>query len=588
VHGALCHVPSEVLQYAYGITYFQTSLRVLQRTSDSFWTDLGLLATIGVLLAVIGTLAAFNFFKKDNLVDFKVNYNTDELVNGQHVRFTVEYKNTSEEKISDAQAQIRLPNGLFEAKINDPLFDVESGSIKIGDLEPEKSGSFEIEGQLLADIGSKERFIFVLNYLNSLGQPQQEFTSKEFSVEKSLISLVLTVPQKIVAGAEFTGYLNIENKSEFAFDGLELKALSPNGFVISQNILTNGTIEAGKLLEGPVTFTALNNATGKNALTLALVHKTRGDKVHQLSRVSQEIELVKNPILIEFTNLEKNKAVKPGEQTTLNFQITAKDVISPSVVYILLNGEFVDTEFLKNNGHEMINGRVELGRQEGDWQANEKHVFSLTVKAKDSIQINDKNQGAQDIIAKVGLSYLNDKFSSEIISVLSAPLTIPVTSKIEIRASGLFYTKTGDQIGVGSVPPKVNEYTAYWAIIKLSSGVNNLRNVRLLADIPAGAEFTEVYNVTDGSPVRLLAGQNKLEWYIGELPAHTGVLTSAPEARIQIAALPEAGDLGKVLPLLTNIHIIGVDDRVGEEITGAGADITTAIFKEDSRNRVAD
>jgi hypothetical protein len=211
----------------------------------------------------------------------------------------------------------------------------------------------------------------------------------------------------------------------------------------------------------------------------------------------------------------------------------------------------------------------------------------LSIQALRSIYITDATQ-EQNITVSAQLSFV-PQGASNAIFVTAPPVSLPIDSTLTISGNALFYSPTsGDQLGVGAVPPQVGQYTSYWAILSLQNGVNQLNNVTVRADIPAGVEFTDLYNVTLGSPVRYLASQQQVEWFLAELPAYAGVIGAAPQARIQLGIFPTPSQAGQVLPLLQNVTVSGIDARTGARITTSGNTITTAIFSDPALNAVAE
>jgi len=161
-----------------------------------------------------------------------------------------------------------------------------------------------------------------------------------------------------------------------------------------------------------------------------------------------------------------------------------------------------------------------------------------------------------------------------------------VDSRLSLKTFALFYTPQGDQIGVGSVPPVVGNYTAYWLILQVNNTNNKIKDFKLTAKVPANIEFTNIYNVTDGNQIIFNEKTRELEWQIDSVSAFAGIFNAAPEARIQLALTPTTDQIGKSPILLANIVATATDDATGAFLAASSKDATTAIFSDESQNKV--
>jgi hypothetical protein len=136
------------------------------------------------------------------------------------------------------------------------------------------------------------------------------------------------------------------------------------------------------------------------------------------------------------------------------------------------------------------------------------------------------------------------------------------------------------------VPPQVGQYTAYWAVIKVLNTNNKVKNAKIIAQIPKGVEFTNIYNVTAGNQIIYHQDTNQIEWQIEEIPILAGIFNTAPEARIQLAITPTSDQIGTSPELLSNISASATDEVTGDLLTAVGSGVSTIISSDSTLNKV--
>lgn len=553
------------------------------------WTDLVLIATVLLLTAVVASLYVFYKTKVVNIVDFNVNYNAAEMINGQQVKFSVNYKNTSKKiTVHDAYVTIKFPAGLREISVNHPTYNYDSQTVFLGILEPQAEGSFDLSGLALSNIGEHEKFLFALNYTNKSGLAQQEFTTREFVIEKSIIEASLSTPQTVLVGSSFPAEIKLKNNSSEAFENLTVKLDFPEMFKLkdTEEIIIE-KIEPGQEISKQIIGEITKKTSPEAVFNIQLKYKYQDSEII-LSRAQSKSSLRISKFIISFVNTENNQNLNPGDQTELNIKLeNGEDFDIKNLNAALeISGNYLDKQFMeKTYGDDFHDFTLDLGSQISGLKSGETKNISLKIAALPFLYVKDENIQPEELRMEIKSSF-EAPDSDQRYLLSSNELIVPINSVLTLKSSAIFYTKEGDQIGIGSVPPRPGEYTAYWAILELANGVNKVRNVVVTADLPAETEYADIFNVTQGAPIRK-SGDNQLEWYLPELSAYEGINSAAPQARIQIAVVPSDKQVGQILTLLKNIRVNAVDDRTGYKLSASAKDVTTAIFPEAEKNKVA-
>ncbi|MFC1598400.1 hypothetical protein ACFL2U_00090 [Patescibacteria group bacterium] len=550
-------------------------------------TDIILIAIIVILLGVILNLWFFSRSRLINLIDFQVHSNPEHLINGHQTEFTISYTNTTQNSLTDVNLVLRVPKSLHQPQYSLEDFELKTNTLKINELAPKAHGEFKVSGLLLGNMNAKHEFIAVINYKNKYGQDRQEFFSQHFQLADSVVKTQVNLPAKVIATSPFETKISLENTSDINFTNARLAMAWPQGYVLNST-------DAGELNEDnlwPIESitpgqTASYIFTGKsyiddpqNINITANVFVDYNNQEFLIARISNAVWVDFSKFRVSLTNLENNHAVSPGGQTTFTVLYKNEEDYAVNNVEIGLNlsGEFAAVSQIRVNQNDYKKlSTIEPG-QEG--------TIELKAKTKSTIHYNEFKENGF-VINTRGFASYDDPIETSRISVESKPITTLINSRLSLKTTGVFYTQHGDQIGVGSVPPIVGEYTSYWVIIKIENTNNSIKDLIISAQIPNGVEFTNTYNVTEGNQIVFDENSRKLSWKLQNVPSFSGIFNPAPEARIQLAIIPGANQVGSSPALLTNITATATDQKTNAFITATGNNITTAIFSDDFLNKV--
>ncbi len=545
--------------------------------------DIVLAAIILILLGVILNLWFFSKNKLVNLIDFQVT--THELINGQEAEFTIDYTNTTDQTLTDVNLVLKKPTSLHQPKYSAGEFDTKTNTLKIGDLAPNAHGQFKITGFLLGNLDTGQEFLAVMNYKNKYGQDRQEFWQKEFNLNGSALQTEISLPSKAIATSPFETKLNLKNSSEINFDDLQIKINWPEQINListdlgdaDQSAWIIGNYQPGQ--ENTHSFIAKAYINKPQNLNLtADFYATYDNEQYLLAQSQNSIWVDFSKVNVNFTNLENNLSVSPGQQTTytINYKNNEDYTISNLEIGLSVKGDYARQNLIKVNQNDYP--------QLADLTSGQSDSIQIPLTTKSIIDFSQKQEN-YNLEVRAIASY-DDPIEKSRITVESKPIITAVNSNLSLQTTGLFYTPQGDQIGVGSVPPVVGEYTSYWTLIKVINTNNAIKDLKITAKIPSGVEFTDIYNVTEGNQIVYNNENKTITWTVGEIERFAGIFKPAPEARIQLAIIPAAQQVGNSPALLTNITATATDAQTGAFLTASGSNITTGIFSEESLNKV--
>lgn len=140
-------------------------------------------------------------------------------------------------------------------------------------------------------------------------------------------------------------------------------------------------------------------------------------------------------------------------------------------------------------------------------------------------------------------------------NALGAAESAPISTPFTVHAAGRYYAASGDQIGVGPLPPRVGETTKLWIGLRLGPTTADLSNVRVRVQLAPGVSVTGRDALPDGGSFS--QSDTELIWNLGFLPADS----DGASASFEIQITPTEAQKGSVPVLITAVNAEGVDAR---------------------------
>lgn len=202
----------------------------------------------------------------------------------------------------------------------------------------------------------------------------------------------------------------------------------------------------------------------------------------------------------------------------------------PHVIFRIISSDGADV--LIGNANSLALGAMEAHESRTVF-VDMYNVVTSTIALR--WQIQDGPQAATSGTSQIHVVQQNEKNTQQ--SVIEK--NIPVISEAR------YYSKVGDQIGVGPVPPKIGYTTSYWAAFVLGPTENTLKNIVLTTELPAGVIATGNF----ASPVEatFLNQKNKIEWHIPSVPP---IGSERVIFAYEIQFTPQASRIGESVTLI--------------------------------------
>jgi hypothetical protein len=149
---------------------------------------------------------------------------------------------------------------------------------------------------------------------------------------------------------------------------------------------------------------------------------------------------------------------------------------------------------------------------------------------------------------------------------------IKISSTLNISSAGYYYSRQGDQLGVGPLPPTVDIPTRYWIFWEADNFGNDLKDFSLTAELPDNIVWTDNKSLLAGN---LRYGQigKRVIWSVDDISKDGG----NNKAAFEIEIIPTANDIGKIKGLLSDIKYSAYDKFTGQAMSGDLKTITTDL-----------
>jgi len=553
--------------------------------------DILIVAGLVFLLAVNFRLWLPDLFGPTDLAKVEIMVSPAPITSGAKINYLISYQNESTKLLKNVSLAVKLPVGFEAEKFLPDSFDSRINTLRIGDLEAGANGQLEIRGRILAPINEEEKITAFLNYTNDRGATKQQIFTSSYLVESSIIEATLDLPKSLSNFEQFTANLAIKNKSNYALNNIKLAVAWPKEFVLlnsevkpneNNNVWIFDNLSPGEIKILPLRGKFISQGEKQIAIST------------ELSALKQDQYLLQEkkdyPITISFSELKisletksKVSAVSPGQELTyeVTYQNNEKYNLANLNLALRLASEFIDWDYLgkkyKLGADKTIPllGPTEAG---GALALGKERKAEITIKLLPAVKLDQTEENGFVVKANVEATYSNPT-TGKLIYTESAPLETKINSDLKIKSFALYYTKEGDQLGVGPLPPQVGKTTKYWLFLQAHNTTNQINNAEVTAHLPPGVELTGKNILTDGTLAAFDAQTRIIKWTIDQIPANVPEFYPGPEARLEIAVKPTNQDIGKALTLLDQVKISGTDAFTGARLEATGDNATTDIFE---------
>jgi len=463
-----------------------------------------------LLLAVVGILAVFslNLLYRDYMarpVGLGLSLEAPPIKASEVLPVQLTVKSTDGQSHDGVVLRWHLPAWVETVEAYPPL--AADGSLNLGTVKPGSEKHSRLLVKVRAPVGEKVPFGFTVTQYDPLLLALSYSGGEARAVEKAALTVRAAVPgAAYLSGASVP--LIVENAGRSAVQAVTLRLASRDG-AAAATLGKDGNFSLGDL------------APGAKRLVFADLGKLDSDRFSLGFELQDAAQVV--------------QAYRIGAEVASGCALRV-DGLAPDGAGFSLAYEAGGKARLLADGGSASDGKtyqdIELGQTSG--------TYRQAVSPGDA-------RGSWDVVP-IDLSGPRP--------CVGRRLTAAATDALPATAEARYYALTGDQLGVGPLPPVVGEKTTYWVVWSIGPFSSNLKDVRLVAALPPGVAATGKYSsaVSGGFDF----SDTTVGWRAAELK-----LAGAEKTNVafEVELRPRAEQVGSAAPLLGKTSVKAVTEQ---------------------------
>lgn len=532
---------------------------VYNHAKKLFVFDLFLLAT--AITMMIASL--FFFFWNPGItdqIDLKISLGSNRVKSGELIKVTVDYKNRSKHYLRAPILALHLPAGFIVDRTLTPTNTFRTDStFELNELRPGASGQSELYGRLWITPKQDDKITAFLTYLPGNDKNhEQKVGTFLVNISDSILKASLEISPTAFANASVPFTFKLINTSDTKLEGLNFNVnFQGKNIILKDTDLQNITLEKDgeKLITGAIIMPA---KSGTYTLSILANAKINNQPVVILNNQAT-IKTFFHDITITAKLIGDLKFAQQNQilNASIAWQNKGKNELQNSFLKIAFTPGVVDIQTTaKENGFKidgndlLITANERTALSNGQSLANDQFNFKIhllptfNVGAIENAILEIKPTFVSELKNNPGQSFSSTGESAKIL------LATELTMVSEAR----YYSREGDQLGRGPLPPQIGETTKYWIFIRVNNTTNAVRDAVFSATLPSGASFTGKQSVSIGPALTLNETNNTVNWTFRELQpnSQTGLY-------FEVAVTPSPDQIGKNINLVNDIKFTAYD-----------------------------
>ncbi len=548
------------------------------------------LMVYGLLLPVLPTVSVVNI----------ATVAPQEIVSGETTTFAISYSNDSPRVLGCAQLRVRLPEGtvvtdFIETADEEHKYCLAAGErphaervpgedgiyvFPIGDLAPHAKDTLSLTARTYGPTGTLKVLSSELTYWE-LAQtaPTRVSDRTEWQVARSALQLAVAAPKDLVRGRQTSVTVAYANRGGAALRNVRLAVAAPEDFTVSGASPALGKGREWRLGDlapgdgGTVTLYGSFSARPRTPPTPAFAFRAVTDDGE--ARVIEEVRHNADPLAgdIEFshdvTQPGGRTALLPGETVVVAVRYRNRGTTALNGLHVDLSA---DRRLLANAEPETLSWNVP------SVAPGESGTLTATLSVKNAIDAATLGPDGEPhlVIAATGTYVVGDD-TTRPVRVDSATTDFPIATSLTVDAAGFYFTKDGDQVGLGPLPPKAGETTKYRVFLHLKNTTGGADNVRVEGYLPANVAWTGKYSVTSGQAIDYFPTTGRIRWDVGRVPAFTDGTGAGIGASFEVALTAGVDDVGTMPTLIKDVALTADDELTGLTLHASTAAVTTDL-----------
>lgn len=557
------------------------------------WGGIGVLV-VAIFAVAVGSTLWYRQSQQVEQEDLGLSISApSEFTAGDEIQYVVQYSNDSRVSWYDSEVIFTPPSG-FRFTQSTPQ-STQSGSnyvFSLGTLSPGQRGEVTISGHL---IGEQQANVLARA---ELAISPENFDKARFQRSETVSTTIVAVPLDIsieaaanaADGERVVGIIRVRNTSNNPISGglLRLQSIGGIQFVTEDETFSPGfsvidswwelpTIEPLQEVTRTVVLHVNGQAGERRTLEMEAIIK-EGEALFIQRKINHVITVSASELTVDQTiNDSTESQVITAEQLlrgVVKYKNTGTTGLKNVVVSVQFEGSGLDASNLKLTGgaYNPTNQTITwtsasipelatvLPSQEGEI------VYEFAVLPTDSFPTDESGKNQTLVVTASIDSPDLPKPNGQERRIISDRLALPIGTQLTLEADAFYDDGRLGLPSSGPVPPKVGEQTTYTLRFRSGSTFNDAGEVKMVAVLPDGIQYTDKTYKTTGD-IEFNDRTQEITWTIPVVSGLSGRAAPAPELHVQVALTPGENLRNTVVELLQSATVEGLDLFTDERVT---------------------
>lgn len=557
---------------------------------------LGGLVFLAVFAAAIFTYFYFQTQGKEAEISI---FSRDTVESGERVTFSVVVRNVSRFGLEDGEVVLVFPPGSILIDEGEERPVPPRLVKKVPTISSRGEKTIEITARIFGTEFEGRSIDASFQYRSeNLRARFTARTSKSLTISRVPIAISWYVPEAVTQNQDMELKVSFVSNARASFEGLYFRLEYPPGFKfisadpkpdIGETIWRIGTLDPGKGGNIAVRGTVTGQEGEVKAFRggIGLYNPTTRDWKPYVDS-SQDLKFLTDPLSIKISfDRESSGIVAPGDRPTFSVRYRNNTPVILRNVSVLasIKGDIVlmDTIFVSRGGvfdgasQSIIWGPGNISDLREVAPGGEgEFSFSVQTRTQPVVKsVSDKN-----LLIRVRALARPGEIPSELAGTdleTESAAEFKVASKVVFSGKSVY--RTSPIPNSGPLPPKVGSETTYAVVWGVKNFTNNLKNAEVKVALPPNIRWRGVISPSDAK-ITFNESSSEVRWFIGDVPAGTGVLTKTLVGSFQVAITPSQIDAGRAIPLTNDAHLIALDSFTEGSIDERIESLTTELRQD--------
>ena len=567
-----------------------------------------ILAAFAVFFATLAILswAGFLFFGQgEDFSGEKVNLeiiSPDTAKGGEEIEYIVKYSNSEEIPLGQGEIDLRYPeNFIFKEAIPTP--SVGNNLWQLGSLPTGEMREIRVLGSLRGEVDSLETMQAVFSYKpGNFNSNFQRVASAITKIEEPSFELEISGPSRVLAGGENSFKVKYKNVLPVDLENVRIMVDSPEDFSFKEvieekekNTWDVELVEAEKEEEFEFVGFFGNAVEGKRELNVKIGF-VNGDNFVLQTEAVVSVDVAQGALLLNLIMNGDTDNRSVNFEETLSYTVSYKNKDQVDIGDIEFDMFFestarnnlmvLDWSALSDKNRGIIVGEQispELRKGKITWTKRqiselgllapgEEGTIDFRIKVKPFASFKDWDTSdfvvKSWVVARIGK--VAEEEGEEVIE--GNRIEMKVNSDLALVAGARYFNDDNIAVGSGSLPPNVDEKSAYRIFWTLSNTLHEIENIKVSTVLPENVDWSDKIDLGSGE-VTYDKKTRKVEWTLNKMPLNIKEVG----INFEINIIPEEADKGKLLTLTENTVLQGIDKSTGGTITRIAFPLTSNL-----------